>query len=131
MEPQPRFAVARAHSSRDRASARRLEAAWKERDAMLEAEGSEGTGPTDGAGVASMWPTTKIAPRCRRCELPLSLTCRPGKSPRRFEATCPGCGRVLVLRLQVEEAPQGRRIGRNDRGEAPIQAKGDSRAGLG
>jgi hypothetical protein len=44
MEPEPsRFAIARAHSSRDRASAKRLEAAWKERDAMLNGGEPQGT----------------------------------------------------------------------------------------
>lgn len=80
-----------------------------------------------------MWPTTKIAPRCRRCERPLSLTCRPGKSPQRFEATCPRCGRVLVLTLGVRVVRRGHLAAsrrqhsrRNDGPGAPIPAEGYS-----
>jgi hypothetical protein len=48
MEPQPsRFAIARAHSSRDRASAKRLEAAWKELDAMLDGGEPKDTNSTE------------------------------------------------------------------------------------
>jgi hypothetical protein len=49
MEPQPsRFAIARAHLSRDRASANRLEAAWKEREAMLDGGKPEVARSTEG-----------------------------------------------------------------------------------
>jgi len=94
MEPQPsRFAIARAHSSRDRASAKRLEAAWKERDAMLNGGEPQGTSSPEKEGEGYPCPHCDDVSLAPRASPPTSGTSTHDAGGRRPRAVAPMAAR--------------------------------------